>query len=84
MITSSGHVTIPEAAPAIAPQKLFTDELGKRVEKTAIDDGEVDAIWGWTAAAFPGDSAAADCDMLGAYFFVSLSLHVRSVIPSCE
>jgi len=37
-MTSSGHVTIPEATPARAPQKLLTEELGNLVENVAREE----------------------------------------------
>ena len=38
LITSSGQVTIPEAMPAAAPQKLLMLEVGSFVEKRARED----------------------------------------------
>ncbi len=38
-MTSRGHVTIPAAAPATAPQKLLTEELGIFAANIAIREG---------------------------------------------
>ena len=45
-MTSSGHVTMPEAIPAEAPQKALTVELGSRAHcRARLERGEP-KFWG--------------------------------------
>lgn len=49
-MTSSGHVTMPEAIPADAPHRALTVELGRRAKATCkLEKGELMCYFGGEA-----------------------------------
>jgi hypothetical protein len=64
-MTSSGHVTMPEAMPADAPQKAFTVLFGRLANTTARLDSGAARLLGWfDALVVVGDGGGSGSEVI--------------------